>query len=211
MQQIRVKTTTAALRRREPKQERARQTVDDVLEAVQLVVRRHGAHAVTTNRIAEAAGVSVGSLYQYFPNKRAIYAALHERHVDDVHLVIEQTTAAHASAPLAEFARELVDGLTNAHAKLEEVHELASSAVLESARGFRHALHHTFERVLSGDPERYRLQSERMLFVLPRLVESLVHGATQEARLSRDTAKSEAIRTVLLYLNSCEGSASRHY
>ena len=211
MQQSRIKTTATALTRREPKQQRARQTVDDVLEAVQLVVKRHGTQAVTTNRIAEAAGVSVGSLYQYFPNKRAILTALHDRHVDDVHLVIEQTTAACASAPLEEFARELVEGLANAHAKLAEVHELASSAVPESALGFQYALHHTFERVLSGDPERYRLQTERMLFVLPRMVESLVHGAAHQARLSWDGAKSEAIRTVLLYLSSCQGSAARNY
>lgn len=203
MQQSRIKTTATALTRREPKQQRARQTVDDVLEAVQLVVKRHGAEAVTTNRIAEAAGVSVGSLYQYFPNKRAIFTAVHERHVDAVQLIIEQTTAACASAPLEEFACELVEGLANAHAKLAEVHELAASAVPDSALGFQFALHHTFERVLSGDPERYRLKAERVLYVLPRMVESLVHGAAQQARLSRDEAKSEAIRTVLLYLNSC--------
>jgi AcrR family transcriptional regulator len=44
--------------RREPKQERSRQTVDAVLQAVPRVLRRHGAGAITTNRIAEAAGVS---------------------------------------------------------------------------------------------------------------------------------------------------------
>jgi AcrR family transcriptional regulator len=40
--------------------------VEAVLEAVQRVLRRHGAEAITTNRVAEAAGVSIGSLYQYF-------------------------------------------------------------------------------------------------------------------------------------------------
>ena len=60
-------TAESTLTRREPKQQRSRRTVDDVLEAVQLVVKRHGTQAITTNRIAEAAGVSVGSLYQYFP------------------------------------------------------------------------------------------------------------------------------------------------
>jgi AcrR family transcriptional regulator len=181
-----------------------------VLEAVQLVVKRHGSHAVTTSRIAEVAGVSVGSLYQYFPNKRAIFTALHERHVEDVHLVIERTTVACASAPFDAFARELVEGLSNAHAEFAEVHELASSAVPESAVGFRHALHDTFERMLAGDAERWRPDGT-MLFVLPRLVESLVHGAAHQVRLSRDRAKSEAIRTVLLYLSSCQGSATRGY
>ena len=50
-------TAERTLTRRGPKQQRSRQTVDDVLEAVELVVKRHGTQAITTNRIAEAAGV----------------------------------------------------------------------------------------------------------------------------------------------------------
>ena len=209
-------TTTESTRtRRKPKQQRSRQTVDDVLEAVQLVVKRHGTQAITTNRIAEAAGVSVGSLYQYFPDKRAIVTALHDRHVDDVRQVIEQTTAACASAPLEEFTRELVHGLVNVHADIADLHEVVSSAVPESALGFKNALHHTFGRVLSrADQNRYSLdETERMLFVLPRIVESLVHGAAHQTRaaLSRDSARSEAIRTVLVYVNSFQSSAPKHY
>jgi AcrR family transcriptional regulator len=210
-----MKTAERTFTRREPKQQRSRQTVDCVLEAVQLVVKRHGTQAITTNRIAEAAGVSVGSLYQYFPNKRAIFTALHDQHVDDVRQVIEQTTAAYSSAPLEEFARELVQGLMNVHAEVAELHEVVSSAVPESALGFKNALHDTFGRVLSrADQERYSLdETERMLFVLPRMVESLVHGATRQARaaLSRDGARSEAIRAVLVYVNSFQGSAPKHY
>ena len=208
-------TTERALTRREPKQQRSRHTVDAVLEAVQLVVKRHGAQAITTNRIAEVAGVSIGSLYQYFPDKRAIFTALHDGHVDDVRQVIEQTMAACGSAPLEEFTRELVQGLVNVHAEFGEPHEVVSSAVPESALGFKNALHHTFGRVLSrADQERYSLdERERMLFVLPRMVESLVHGAAHQARadLSRDGAGSEAIRTVLVYVNSFQGSAPKHY
>ena len=191
--------------RREPKQQRSRQTVDCVLEAVQLVVKRHGAQAITTNRIAEAAGVSVGSLYQYFPDKRAIFTALHDRHVDDVRQVIGQTTAAYAAAPLREFTAELVQGLVNVHVDAAELHEIVSSAVPEGALGFRNALHHTFGRVLSrADHERYSLdETERMLFVLPRMVESLVHGAVHQVPiLSPDVVRSEAIRTVQVYVNS---------
>lgn len=199
-------TPERTLSRREPKQQRSRRTVDDVLEAVQLVVKRHGTQAITTNRIAEAAGVSVGSLYQYFPDKRAILTALHDRHVDDVRQVIEKTTAACDPASLEEFTRELVHGLVDLHADVAELHEVVSSAVPESALGFKTALHQTFGRVLSrADQDRYSLEeTERMLFVLPRMVESLVHGAANQIgfALSRDSARSEAIRTVLVYVNS---------
>ena len=208
-------TTKRTPLRREPKQQRSRQTVDAVLEAVRLVVKRHGTQAITTNRIAEAAGVSIGSLYQYFPDKRTIFTALHDRHVEDVRQVIERTTAACASEPLEEFTRELVQGLVNVHAEAAELHEIVSSVVPESALGFKNALHRTFGWVLSrGDQERYSLdETERMLFVLPRMVESLVHGAAHQARtaLSRDDARNETIRAVLVYVNSFQGSAAKHY
>ena len=205
-----MKTAERTPRRREPKQQRSRQTVDAVLAAVHLVVKRHGTKAVTTNRIAEAAGVSVGSLYQYFPDKRAIFTALHDRHVDDVRLVIEQTMAACASAPLEDFSRELVHGLVKVHAQVAELHEVVSAAVPASAIGFKNALHRTFQRALSrADQERYSLdEMERMLFVLPRMVESLVHGAAHHAptALSRDAAGTEAIRSVLVYVKSFQGN-----
>ena len=113
-----MQTAGRTLTRRKPKQQRSRQTVDYVLEAVPVVVKRHGAQALTTNRIAEAAGVSVGSLYQYFPDKRAIFTALHDRHVDEVQRIIEQTMTDCATAPLDDFARELVLGLVNAHTEV---------------------------------------------------------------------------------------------
>ena len=67
--------------RRQPRQARSRDTVEVLLEAAARVFRRDGWRA-TTNRIAAEAGVSVGSLYEYFPNKQALLAALAERHLE---------------------------------------------------------------------------------------------------------------------------------
>lgn len=58
--------------RKAPRQRRSRQLVEDILEAAVRVLSREGAQRFTTARVAETAGVSVGSLYQYFPNKQAI-------------------------------------------------------------------------------------------------------------------------------------------
>jgi len=58
--------------RKKPRQARSTRLVADILEASARVLVRYGAHRFTTGRVAEAAGISVGSLYQYFPNKEAI-------------------------------------------------------------------------------------------------------------------------------------------
>ena len=65
--------------RRHPQQARANSTYDAILIAAAQILERHGEPAFTTNRIAERAGVSIGSLYQYFQNKQAILVALAER------------------------------------------------------------------------------------------------------------------------------------
>lgn len=68
--------------RRKPRQVRAELTRDRILTAAAHVFAEHGYAAGTTNRIAERARVSIGSLYQYFPNKDAILAELVVRHID---------------------------------------------------------------------------------------------------------------------------------
>ncbi len=69
--------------RRAPVQRRARATVASILDAAARVFVEHGYAGGTTNRIAAEAGVSVGSLYEYFPNKDSVLAALLERRLAD--------------------------------------------------------------------------------------------------------------------------------
>jgi AcrR family transcriptional regulator len=73
-------TGRESAKRRIPRQARSRQTVECILEAATRVFRREGFRA-TTNRVATEAGVSIGSFYEYFPNKQALLTALAERHV----------------------------------------------------------------------------------------------------------------------------------
>ncbi len=70
--------------RKEPQQERSRATVECIVEAGTRVLVAHGYDGASTNRIAAAAGVSPGSLYQYFPNKDAIIVAVVERYSSDL-------------------------------------------------------------------------------------------------------------------------------
>jgi AcrR family transcriptional regulator len=70
--------------RKRPQQRRSRVTIDTIFEATIQVLLANGLDGITTIQIAERAGVSVGSLYQYFPNKRALLAAVVKRHVGEV-------------------------------------------------------------------------------------------------------------------------------
>ena len=80
-----MKRTKSRQVRRQPQQRRALETVSAVLEAAVRILKREGVDGLTTNRIAEVAGVSIGSVYQYFPDKGAIFSALHRRHIEAVH------------------------------------------------------------------------------------------------------------------------------
>ena len=71
-----------ALLRKKPKQIRSKLMVDNILEASIRVLKQHPYHQFTTNRVAEAAGISIGSLYQYFPNKQSILLELEIKAVD---------------------------------------------------------------------------------------------------------------------------------
>ena len=96
--------------RKVPVQDRSRQTVEVILDAaVHLFVDR-GYAATTTDRVAEAAGVSIGSLYEYFPNKDALVVALDLRHLDhaEARLRIRLAALARDGPPPAEWARRLV-------------------------------------------------------------------------------------------------------
>ena len=101
--------------RRRPQQRRARDTVEAVLDAVIRLLKREGTAAITTNRIAEVAGVSIGSVYQYFPDKRAIFTALHTRHVEQIDRVIQSTLVNHAASSMEELLRAMIEAMIDAH------------------------------------------------------------------------------------------------
>lgn len=80
-----------------------------------MVVSRDGYDKASTNRIAQEAGVSIGSLYQYFPNKEAVIHALVERHEERMHSVIRQHLGDIAGRDLPTLVRSLIVALIEAH------------------------------------------------------------------------------------------------
>lgn len=89
-------------------QKRSRLTVRALLDATARVLVKEGFAKASTNRIAEVAGVSVGSLYQYFPSKEALVATLIDRHNQQVMQAVRGELAAVVNSPLAQAVRKLV-------------------------------------------------------------------------------------------------------
>lgn len=198
-----------AVVRRRPKQGRARQTVDAVLEAVIRILKRQGIDAITTNRVAEVAGVSIGSVYQYFPDKRAIFAALHQRHIEEIDRIVGATLVEYAASPLDELIRALVEAMVEAHTTDPELSELLMAEVPHRAGGtqdFSVRLHGAFRLAISAKASglKKRGDLDKVVFVVAHMVDALSHGAVlrRPTGLSLADAKEEIVRAVLAYLHA---------
>ena len=99
--------------RKSPRQSRSRALVDAILEATTRILPEGGLDKTTTNRIAQVAGVSIGSLYQYFPNKDAIVAGLIERDLKEQQRVYRQMIDDMREAPLEQVVNAIVDHATD--------------------------------------------------------------------------------------------------
>jgi AcrR family transcriptional regulator len=196
-------------RRRRPQQLRAQQTVEAVLDAVVRILKRGNTRAITTNHIAANAGISIGSLYQYFPDKGAIFVALHERHLHQIDQLIHSKLVEHAASPLDELIRALVDAMVEAHATEPEFFQRLQKEVPHRAGGTRDfsvRLHGVFRLAIAARARELKrgIDLDTAAFVVIHMVESLCHGAVlrRPARLSLASAKKEIAKAVLAYLRA---------
>ncbi len=202
-----IKASTHRKRRR-PKQRRAIRTVDAVLDAVIKLLKHEGFGALTTNRIAEVAGVSIGSVYQYFSDKGAIFAALHQRHIEQIDRLIASTLVERAASPLDELITSLVEAMVDAHTTDPELFKLLSTQVPQrpgSTQDFATRLHGLFRLALSSRAPKleWRGDLDRTVFIVANMVDSLSHAAAlrRPPGISLASARSEAVKAVLAYLH----------
>src|SRR5690242_11966063 len=94
--------------RKKATQARAQATIEAIMRATAHILVKDGYDRASTNRIAARAGVSIGSLYQYFPSKEALVAALMERHMEEMAEVARSALARIATLPLEEAVEEAV-------------------------------------------------------------------------------------------------------
>ena len=100
--------------RKTPVQTRAAVTVEAISEATIQVLLSQGADRLTTTRVAERAGVSVGTLYQYYPNKESLLFAVLEDHLDKVTAAVETACEQASHKPLSEMIRTVVEAFVDA-------------------------------------------------------------------------------------------------
>lgn len=190
--------------RKKPRQERARATVDALLEAAARVLVEDGYEGATTKRVAEVAGVSIGSLYQYFPSKEALVGGLCERLAERVTLLCEGLRARRGE-PLERAVPDLVRGMVAVYAAnprlqrvlVEQLPRLEGLEVLRDAEA-------RMESIIRGElaqlREGLRPQNvELAVFVLLRAVRSVTWSAVLERpELLEDPALVEELSALVL-------------
>jgi AcrR family transcriptional regulator len=115
--------------RKSAAQERSRLTVNVILEATTRILIKEGYDRASTNKIAAAAGVSIGSLYQYFPSKEALVAAVSERHTREVFELMHKALIKVVARPVEVAAREFVSVAIDAHRVNPRLHRVLAEQV----------------------------------------------------------------------------------
>ena len=103
--------------RKSPVQARSTASVSAILEATVQVLLDVGKERLTTTRVAQRAGVSVGTLYQYFPNKSALLQAVLRNHLESVAKALEAVCREERAGPVTEILTRLVDTFLEAKMK----------------------------------------------------------------------------------------------
>ena len=182
--------------RRSPRQERSRETVEAILEAAAQVFERHGYAAGTTNRIAERAGVSIGSLYQYFPNKGAIVVEVMRRHMAEAGEVGQPVLQELVDRvpPLHEGLTDIVAAMIALHERSPRLHRVLSEEaphppeILAFQRALFDGLGRMIGEYLSASPEVTIDDPALAGRMVARVVDGVTHGVVIHPRPGDETA-----------------------
>ncbi len=196
--------------RKRPRQARSRATVDAIVDAAARILVEGGWDAFSTNRVAERAGVSVGSLYQYFPNKEALLAELQGRHVALLERGLEETMDRVQDAPIPEAVAALIAANATAHLVEPELHRVLTAEVphlgaTDASTAFEQR---AAARVRALLERRRRELAVRDLdlatYLIVRTVEGTIHEAVVErpADLASGAITREVTRLLVAYLTA---------
>jgi AcrR family transcriptional regulator len=194
--------------RKAPRQARSRATVDTILAAAARVLVKDGFERTTTNRVAEAAGVSIGSLYQYFPSKESLVAALVTAHVDEMRGLVLAALEEVRVLPLRPAARRMIELLVAAHAVDPDLHRVLMEQVPRTGRmgglaDFEADLHRLIVAWLEVHRSELRVTDLGLAaFLAAATVEAITHFSVlyQPERLRDPAFLDEATDLIVRYL-----------
>jgi AcrR family transcriptional regulator len=200
---------------REPRkyasQERSRATVAALVEATARILVGEGFDKASTNRIAEVAGVSIGSLYQYFPSKEALVLAVVERHNREIMQLVGASLAEIETLSLEDAVRRLVGVAIEGHRVDPDLHRVLTEqipriGVLEQAQGAFLNAHAAFRGYLENHCDEIRVADlDLAAFICATSIEALAHNAVlHHGDMSSDAAGQALVedttRLILGYL-----------
>ena len=189
--------------RKTPRQSRSCETVEAIVEAATRILGRRGWARFTTNEVAKVAGVSIGSLYQYFPNKAALVAAIKRRHVADLLRACEAAFETNRRLTLEERVERLVRGVIDAHAIDPALHRVLEEEVpreVSAAGEFQiHKLSQLTTLFVTNACER-ATDPEMIARVVEFALEGVIHRAARARELGSPALARELTRLVYAYL-----------
>jgi AcrR family transcriptional regulator len=194
--------------RKKPAQARSEQTVASIIEATAQVLEHEGEAALTTNRLAERAGFSVGTLYQYFPNKDSILRLLAERERERVEAAVTAVVRNPEAAGLEPVIRAIIDiaiGSFGRRVQLRRVLLLRffKSDLVASVGQTIDAIGRSIaEAVAVHGGAEMRPLSETGAYVLTRAIAGAIRGAVLEGSplLHTEEFRDELVRLALAFL-----------
>jgi len=191
--------------RKTPRQKRSRATVEALLEATADILARHGYAKLTTNGIADRAGVNIASLYQYFPGKEAIVAELQRRHGSELRAEVRRVLAERGNQNFERTLRALVSVGVSGHARspgLQRVfaEEMPPPSHREAAATDA-PLFDAMRRLLQS-PEIDVRDTELTLWIMSTVAGAVLHRATidRPQDLSTGVIAEELVRLLSRYL-----------
>lgn len=191
------------IKRRIPRQARAGETVAVILEAAAQVLEAGGLAAFTTNSVAERAGVSIGTLYQYFADKNALLRALTEREMQDALARVAAAMAGDSDTSLEGRVRATVRAIINAFGGRQRARKAVVQAIL--AQGLRIETMAPVAAFIARQPQMMTVTLTReQVFVLSRAVMGTIRAAVLEEQpfFKGRAFEDELVRLVLAYLGA---------
>lgn len=173
--------------RKSPRQARSRATFEAIVEATAQVLVEQGYEGATTARVAERAGVSVGSLYQYFPGKEALIAALIKRHTADLLRCARSIIEGAEGQPLEVGLRLVIRAGLDAHRIDPGLHKILAEQVprvgtIGEAMEVSGALAALLETLLRSHAHRLPKSCDpaRAAYLLEAALEAITHKSVIE-------------------------------